>query len=97
MSQDKPSRPSGKPAKEPDRARPFEDRVMRAGDIMVTAVGDRYAIGRLKADLETQEPLGWKEDRDEALKKACALAGTIHQGFLYARVSHTTLSRYRLY
>ena len=51
------------------------------GDIMVTAVGALYAIGRLKADRETQEPLGWKQNRDEALRAACARAGTAHRVF----------------
>jgi hypothetical protein len=47
----------------------------REGDIIVTAVGGRYAIGRLKADREMQESLGSHENRAEALQQACALAG----------------------
>jgi hypothetical protein len=60
-----------------DRVRPDE------GDIIVTAVGGRYAIGRLKADHDTQESLGSQEDRAKALQRACVLAGGKHQVFLY--------------
>ena len=59
------------------------------GDIMVTAVGARYAIGRLREDHETQEPLASKRDRDEGLKEACALAGATHRVLLSARATHT--------
>jgi hypothetical protein len=78
------------PAKEIHVGRPTVDRNMLEGDIMVTAVGAHFAIGRLKADRETQEPLGWRRNRDEALKQACALAGANHRVFLWARASHTT-------
>ena len=55
----------------------------REGDIIVTAVGGRYAIGRLKADREMQESLGSHANRAEALQQACALAGANHRVFLY--------------
>ena len=73
----------GKPAKEMHGGRPDGDRHMLKGDILVTAVGEHYAIGRLKADRDTQEHLGWQPDRTEALKQACALAGANHRVFLY--------------
>jgi len=38
--------------------RPRGDRNILEGDIVVTAVGDHYAIGRRKADGKTQEFLG---------------------------------------
>jgi hypothetical protein len=57
---------------------------MLKGDILVTAVGEHYAIGRLKADRDTQEHLGWQLDRTEAVKQACGLAGAGHRVFLYA-------------
>ena len=63
---------------------------MLEGDIMVTAVGGQFAIGRLKADRETQEHVGCQRFRVDALRQACALAGATHRVFLYARVSHTT-------
>jgi hypothetical protein len=50
--------------------RPRGDRHILKGDIVVTAVGDRYAIGRLKADGKTQESLGPQQTRTEALKQA---------------------------
>jgi hypothetical protein len=64
--------------------RSHRDRTMLEGDILVTAVGEHYAIGRLKADHDTQESLGWQLDRTEAVKQACALAGANHRVFLYA-------------
>ena len=57
----------------------------REGDIIVTAVGEIYAIGRLKADGDMQEHLGWQRDRTEAVKQACAMAGANHRVFLYPR------------
>jgi hypothetical protein len=57
----------------------------RDGDIIVTAVGEHYAIGRLKADGEMQEYLQSQEDRGVPLRQACALAGTNHRVFLYPR------------
>jgi hypothetical protein len=74
----------GKPASEMRMGRPHGDRTMLEGDILVTAVGEHYAIGRLKADRDTQEHLGWQLDRTEAVKRACALAGANHRVFLYA-------------
>ena len=72
-----------KPAKGMPVRRPRGDRNIREGDIIVTAVGDHYAIGRLKADGKTQEFLGSQQRRAEALKQACALAGLNHRVFLY--------------
>ena len=43
-----------------------------------------FPLGRLKADRDTQEHLGWQLDRAEAVKQACALAGANHRVFLYA-------------
>src|SRR5882672_3072701 len=60
-----------------DRVRPGE------GDIIVTAVGDHYAIGRLKANGEMQEYLQSQPNRAVALKQACALAGANHRVALY--------------
>ena len=63
--------------------RSHRDRTMLEGDILVTAVGEHYALGRLKADRDTQEHLGWQLDRTKAVKQACALAGANHRVFLY--------------
>jgi len=65
--------------------RPRGDRNILKGDIVVTAVGDHYAIGRLKADGKTQEFLGWQQNRAVALKQACDLARVNHRVFLYPR------------
>jgi hypothetical protein len=65
----------GKPATE--RGRP------REGDIIVTAVGEHYAIGRLKADRDAQEYLQSQEHRTVALQQACAQAGATYRVFLY--------------
>jgi len=73
----------GKSAKEMPVGRPHGDRTMLEGDILVTAVGEHYALGRLKADRDTQEHLGWQLDRTKAVKQACALAGANHRVFLY--------------
>ena len=60
-----------------DRVRPGE------GDIIVTAVGEHYAIGRLKANGEMQEYLQSQRNRTVALRQACAHAGAKHRVFLY--------------
>ena len=67
--------------------RPRGDRTIREGDIVVTAVGDHYAIGRLKADGKSQKFLGWRQNRAEALKQACDLArvNVNHRVFLYPK------------
>jgi hypothetical protein len=75
----------GTPAKTMDRRRRAGDRAIVEGDIMVTAVGEHYAIGRLKADRGTQEHLRWQQNRAAALQQACALAGAKHQVFLYPK------------
>jgi len=63
--------------------RPRGDRNILKGDIVVTAVGVHYVIGRVKADGKTQEFLGAQQRRAEALEQACALAGVNHRVFLY--------------
>ncbi len=60
-----------------DRIRPGE------GDIIVTAVGAHYAIGRLKANGDMQEYLQSQRNRAVALRQACAQAGAKHRVFLY--------------
>jgi hypothetical protein len=60
-----------------DRVRPVE------GDIIVTAVGEHYAIGRLKADGDTQEYLQSQRNRAVALRQACVQAGAKHRVFMY--------------
>ncbi len=65
--------------------RPRGDRNILKGDIVVTAVGDHYAIGRLKADGKTQKFRGWRQNRAEALKQACDLARVNHRVFLYPK------------
>jgi len=60
-----------------DRVRPGE------GDIIVTAVGAHYAIGRLKANGDRQEYLQSQRNRVVALRQACAQAGATHRVFLY--------------
>ena len=72
----------GEPMKEMPVGRPPGDRTMLEGDILVTVVGKHYALGRLKADRDTQEHLEWQLDRSEAVKQACALAGPKHRVFL---------------
>ena len=56
---------------------------IREGDIVVTAVADHYAIGRMTADGKTQASLEAQSTRAEALQRACALAGTTHRVFLF--------------
>ena len=53
------------------------------GDIIVTAVGEHYAIDRLKAHGEMQEYLQSQRNRTLALRQACAQAGANHRVFLY--------------
>ena len=78
------------PPSKPPRA----DRDLREGDIMVTAVGSHFAIGRLNADCTNQEHLETHPDRAAALTRACALAGGDHRVFLSA-VTGVTI--YRLF
>jgi len=70
--------------------RPPADRGVREGDIMVTRVGDIFAIGRLKADCGSQEPLGTDRTRAGALQRACTLAGQNHRVFLCAQAGPST-------
>jgi len=77
MSQEKPAR----------RNRPApRDRNILPGDIVVTAVAGIYAIGRITDNGGIQEPLGSEQNRAEALKRACALAGAAHRVFLYPSI-----------
>jgi hypothetical protein len=55
----------------------------RVGDIIVTAVGEHYAIGRLKANGEMQEYLQSQRNRRVALRQACVQAGAKHRVFLH--------------
>ena len=73
--------------KEPGSVRPLGDRAVLEGDIMVTAIGEHFTIGRLKADRGAQELLGTQRDRTAALRQACALAGPDHRVFLYTSAS----------
>jgi len=59
------------------------DRQIREGDIVVTAVADHYAIGRMTADGRTQESLGSRQTHGAALDLACTLAGATQRVFLY--------------
>ena len=79
-----------KPAKEMLMGRPSGDRNILEGDIVVTAVAEQFAIGRMMADGKTQESLGSRQTRADALPEACALAGAEHRVFLYgcAGTSH---------
>ena len=74
-----------KPAKGMDAGPPLRDRTICEGDIVVTAVAGHYAIGRMTADGQTQEPLGSQRTRAGALQQACALAGAKHRVFLYPK------------
>jgi hypothetical protein len=65
--------------------RPRGDRNILEGDIVVTAVGNHYVIGRLKTDGKTQTFLGWRQHRAEALKQACDFARVNHRVFLYPK------------
>ena len=72
-----------KPAQGNSRRRSPRDRNIIQGDIVVTAVARVYAIGRITGDGGIQESLGSDQNRTEALKRACALAGATHRVFLY--------------
>ena len=76
--------------KDIDPARYWGDGGVHAGDIMVTAVGDLFVIGRLKADRSAQEPLGTDGTCARALQRACALAGARHRVFVCARACDKT-------
>src|SRR3989442_6920683 len=82
-----------KSAKEMHVERPPGDRNILKGDIVVTAVGDHYAIGRLKADGKTQKFLGWRQNRAEALKQACDLARVNLAYSCTRRLAHPTIAR----
>ena len=82
------------PATERPVTRPRSDRHIREGDIVVTAVAKHYVIGRMTADGNTQDWLGSRPIRAEALVEACALAGTAHRVFLYGNAG---TNAYRLF
>jgi hypothetical protein len=56
---------------------------VREGDIIVTRVARHYALGRVNVDHRTQTPLATENDRVDALRRACILAGAAHRTFLY--------------
>jgi hypothetical protein len=55
---------------------------MREGDIVVTRVGRHYALGRVKADGETQTSIEQQTHRTDAISRACVLAGADHRVFI---------------
>jgi hypothetical protein len=63
-----------------------------AGDILVTPVAGRYAIGRILADGQTQESLTSKGERVAAVAAANQLAGTSHRVLLYTSLPQKTLT-----
>jgi hypothetical protein len=65
---------------------------MREGDIVVTRVGQHYAIGRLKADGATQISIEQQTLRVDALKRACQLAGANHQVFILEKTGSAASS-----
>ena len=69
-------------------------RDQREGDIMVTRVARRFAIGRLNADCSTQTPIEIHADRVDALDRACAMAGTERRIFLCLQMK---VNRYHPY
>jgi hypothetical protein len=66
-----------------DRDPDADLRKMVAGDIVVTRVAHHYALGRLNADLRTQTPIETYDQRTDALRQACVLAGADRRVFLY--------------
>jgi len=73
----------GKPTKKTDKRGRVGEREILEGDIVVTAVAERYAIGQMTADGDTQESLGSQPKLGEALERACALAAAKHRVFLF--------------
>jgi hypothetical protein len=65
----------------------------RLGDIVVTPVSHHYAIGRIKADGLSQEPLGSERDRGRAVAIACKLAGPAARVFMWTTISEEGLVR----
>jgi hypothetical protein len=57
--------------------------MMRTGDIVVTRVAHHYSLGRMNADRHTETPLEAHMHRNDALSRACLLAGAGHQVFLH--------------
>ena len=86
LSHDKP--PNMQPTERP----PGEHTALE-GDIVVTAVGEHYVIGRLTEDRGTQEPLGWQRDRATALETAFAMAGANHRVILCGRAGQSPSRR----
>jgi hypothetical protein len=70
------------------------DRKILEGDIVVTAVGRHYAIGRMTADRATQESLGAQPKLAAAVQQACDLAGVKHRVFLYPSTGTTNYVRF---
>ena len=69
------------------------DRQILAGDIVITAVADLYAMSRKVANSDVLEFLGAYRECIDALNAACRLAGGTHRVFLYP---HAGLPDYRL-
>jgi hypothetical protein len=66
---------------------PNNDRQILAGDIVITAVADHYAMSRKVPNSDVLEFLAWHRDCIDALNAACQLAGGIHRVFLYPHAS----------
>jgi hypothetical protein len=64
------------------RGRVGEPKILE-GDIVVTAVAERYAIGKMTVNGDTQESLGSQQKLAEALEQACGLAAAKHRVFLF--------------
>ncbi len=62
---------------------PNGDRQILAGDIVITAVADHYAMSRKVANSDILEFLGSHMECIDALNAACRLAGVMHRVFLY--------------
>jgi len=58
------------------------------GDIVVTPLAGRYAIGRVTADAKRQTMIEMQRDRAGALTRACELAGDEHRVFLAHSLRH---------
>jgi hypothetical protein len=60
-----------------------DDRRLREGDIVVTAVAHHFAIGRVQADGTHQDALASERVCSEALSTARVIAGPTHRVFIY--------------
>jgi len=62
-------------------------RQILTGDIVITAVGEHYAMGRKVANSTTLEFLGSHRECIDALNAGCRLAGALHRVVLYPNAS----------